>query len=73
LNKGLQIISDDFFQLALAQAGTRSEKEFNGFKGIAKAIRPVVQAPLVAHVTPEVLLLWKAQLRDPLKDLVDGC
>src|SRR4030042_4654982 len=70
-DKGLQIISDDFFQSAPAQTGIKSEEEFNGFKRITKAIRLVVQTPLVAHVALDALLLWKILLRGLLKDLVD--
>jgi hypothetical protein len=55
LDKGLQIISDDLSQLVLAQAGIESEKEFNGFKRITKAIRLVVQTSLVAHVAQDAL------------------
>ena len=62
LDKGLQIISDDLFLLALAQAGIEGEKEFNGFNRITKAIRLVVQTPLVAHVALDALLLWKIHL-----------
>jgi hypothetical protein len=58
-DKGFQIISDDFFQPALAQAGIESEEEFNGFKGITKAIWFVVQTPLVAHIALDALSLWK--------------
>lgn len=70
-DKGLQIISDDFFQSALAQTGIKSEEEFNGFKRITKVIRLVVQTPLVAHVALDALLLWKILLRELLKDWVD--
>jgi hypothetical protein len=49
------IISGDFFQSVLAQAGIEIEKQFNGFKGITKAVRLVVHTLLVAHVNPDAL------------------
>jgi hypothetical protein len=70
-DKSFQILSDDIFRSALAQAGVKNEEEFNGFKRITKAIRLVVQTPLVAHVTLDALLLWKLYLREFLKNLAD--